>query len=307
MSVQQLFDSALALIEQHNTEIGAENPGGIKEPQNVVACLKATGATSEERLRGLSYEDILAVLPKSKIGETEIKPVALAKALANLFRGKQEPTVDKRLPHPTAVARMTLRELIERLDPIDFNSAVAKRLREDFIGAKRFIIFKEGRSIDVESTYKLADEIRQGYEELEKIVLDGDVKRIYRLGELPDNLVDENPFYVGRPLRSGEVCDQTNRSWAGVSQEIRQFIRVGVDRTRFEKQIDKVHDLLDFILGHGPEALQALRVRYADVALAFDELKAQNKLPSLRIPLNPGRPANWTAGPFAGGKKVAAR
>src|SRR4051812_22197543 len=109
MTVQELFAAALALIEQHNQEVG-DNPGAIKEPQSIVACLKAQGGTSEERLRGFSYEDILACLPKCKVGDIEIKPVALAKDLAKLFRGgdeKKKQSVDKLSPGPSAVARMT--------------------------------------------------------------------------------------------------------------------------------------------------------------------------------------------------------
>lgn len=248
--------------------------------------IKLMGATDEEKLKSLSYEDILKCIDI----DSEIKPVILAKEIAKIFRGKEEKSSKK-------VDKMNLRELLENYDVTEPTSPIGKRLKEVSKGDK-FLVFSEGRNIDVETSLKLLEEIRLGYEGRDSIEVNGQIKEIYAYDHLPENYADENPLYKNRPLRPDGTCDQTNRSWQGIPLEIRQFIRVCVDTGELSINIDKAHDTLDLVLSDDP--MSKLKKRYRKSAIEFEKLKDCGNLPKLKMALNKNTP-------FANAKKVTWR
>jgi hypothetical protein len=97
--------------------------------------------------------------------------------------------------------------------------------------------------------------------------------------------MDENPLYKGRPLRAGETCDQTGRSWAGVPFELRQFISLAVSNKEIiVTSVSVAHDVLDKILSKND--LAVWRSRCPETSLIFDQRKNDNGgycLPALKI------------------------
>jgi hypothetical protein len=298
MSYNDRIEAALVAINQHNDAFGAGNPGFII-PEDFIQCIKISGGTSEERLADFSYEDLLNCMPSVN----GVKPVVLAKQIAKIFRQKdKEVEVDEKRPISNKKAdKMLPMELVQAFDPEDYDNPVGKRLKSLSKGQK-FIVYESGRNVDVNTTFKILSEIKQGFPGREDVDVNGQVKKVYALGELPDNYADENPIYYNRPLRPDGTCDQLSRSWEGVDLAIRQFIRVAIDEGELEINHEKAHDVLDSALQ--PNALQKLRQRYRKSALVFDELAKTGKLPTLKILLGNVSGGSERKNPFQEGKKV---
>lgn len=292
MSYNDRIDAAIAAINEHNVAVGEGNPGFL-DPEKFISCVKATGGTNEERLSALSHEDLLACMP-----DGPIKPRVLAKEVADLFRNKKSYEKKTTISSRTA-EKLTFQQLIESFDPEDCENSVGKRLAASCRN-EPFIVYSKGRIVNVETTYKLFKEVRDGYPGRDAIKVGDEVKKVYRLGELPDNYVDENPLYVGRPLRPDGTCDQTGRSWEGVDLEVRQFIRVAIDSGELKINHEMSHNIMDIALQ--PNALNTLSLRYFSSSVKFNELKRENKLPILKMslqknsknPLKNGEKVEWS-------------
>ncbi len=304
MSLQELYDAAIVVIKEHNSIIGQDNPGYLDQDK-FLANIKASGGTTVDRLKGMSYEDILNCMPQVENTAGQIvRPIAVAKDVAKIFRGKETQNANE----PKAVSakkadKMSLRELVEAYDPEDSENAVGKRLKEISKG-ERFLVFSSGRIVDGDTTLKLLQEVKQGYEGRLSIEVDGEIKEIYSLGDLPDNFVEENPIYKNRPLRPDGTCDQTNRSWNGIDQKVRQLVRVAIDDGALKDlSIEKVHDILDTVMGG--DAFNKLSKIYPSAAIAFKKLDSVGKLPTLKLVLNKNKGACKTNRPFDKAKKVS--
>lgn len=298
MSYNDRIQAAQTLVEQHNEAIGGKDNPGFINSDSFFACIKASGGTSEDRLSSLSHEDILACMPGMQINGVEVKPRALAKEIANVFRSNQGAKEEKRPVSGKKADKMTLRELVEALDPEDSSNSVGQRLAT-ISKNQPFIVYLDGRLVDVESTFKLIQEIKGGYPGREDFDVGGTIKKVYRLGDLPENYADENPLYRDRPLRPDGTCDQTGRSWEGVPLAVRQLVRVAMDEGELNVSHEVAHNTLDIVMEK--DALKKLRQRYRKAAVQFDELAKTGDLPSLKIPLGGG---SESIRPFADGKKV---
>lgn len=299
MSLQEKFESARTLLSEHNAALGESTIGKI-DADEFIQNIKLAGGTTEERLKGFSYEDILQCMVLNH--KQGIKPVALAKDIAKIFRGKDEGSAEKDTRPVTAkkADRMSLKELIEAYDCEESTNPVGKRLKEISRGEK-FIVFDTGRIVDVETSLKLLREVKDGYSARENIEVNGDIKEVHAVGDIPDNFVDENPLYRNRPLRPDGTCDQTNRSWNGVSTKVRQLIRVAID-TGVLKDIsfERVHDIMDLVMED--KAFEKLSKRYPSAAVEFKKLEGLGKLPTLKLVLK--KEAGRSNRPFDKAKKV---
>ena len=310
MSYQDRIDAVTALVREHNIAIGQNPDGkpnlGFIDPDKLIGCLKASGGITEDRLKAMSYEDILICLPPVETPNGKQPPVIVAKEIAKIFRGKEDPATpadEKRPIGGKKADRMTPRELVEAFDPEEPTSSVGKRL-SDMSKGKAFIIYESGRKVDVVNTLKLLLEAKSGYPEVAQLKIGNSVKKVYHIGELPNNFADENPLYVGRPLRPDGTCDQTGRSWEGVSMEVRQLIRLSMDTGELKiDNIDKAHDILDLVVQ--PDAATLIRFRYQKAAVLFEE-KPDDR-PKLKITLDAVESKNGLKGnhsPFDEGRRV---
>lgn len=268
-SYQSKIDAATALIEKHNAAAANKI-----EVAKFVECIKNNGGTTDDALKLSSWEDLIECgLPK-----------LLARQVAEVFR---KAPVEAKSETPTKfvsekkAAAMTFRELVERYDPVEHDNPVGKRLAEISKG-QPCIAFDANGNVLVEASSKEVKHLRDGFDPRESVTVDGLPVRLYRVGERPGNFLEENPLYPGRPLRDGE-CDQTGRSWEGVSDVIRALLFLAVTDTR-EVAIDQLkdaHDILD--LAVRSDAEKTIRGRFRKTSLRYDELKAEGKLPTLKI------------------------
>lgn len=303
--LQEKFDAARSLVEQHNVVLGGEGSAGYVNPDQFINCIKLAGGTTEDRLKAMSYEDILHCLPTpaNPAGGPPIKPVGLAKDIAKIFRGKEDSSTHEVRPVSAKKAdKMTLRELVEAYDPEESENPVGKRLK-DISRNEKFIVFANGRTVDVEATLKLLQELKQGYPGRDSYDLGGDIKEVHRVGDLPDNFVDENPLYRQRPLRPDGTCDQTNRSWNGVPIKVRQLIRVAMDAGALKDiSFERVHDIMDMVMD--VDAFAKLGKRYPSAVVEFKKLESVGKLPTLKLVLKVEKGAGGSKCPFDNAKKV---
>jgi hypothetical protein len=275
MTLQDKMQAVTALLEAHNALVKDELKVDIEKFKTNLALI---GATSEERCKSLSHEDILECLPSFN----GIKPRLLAKDLAKIFRDKEEvkPTI---VITDNKVKYMSNRGLIEAYSPSSDTDAVSERLNKLSKG-KAFIVFNNDGSVDVDTSLKLLEELLAGYSERDFISVNNEVKSIYKVGEKINNDGDENPIYVGRLLRPDGTCDQTGRSYAGVPLNVKQLISVIISNADSAKDINSAHNLIDLAIA--PDAFNVLKTRYPKSALKFAKLEKENKLPSLKLSLS---------------------
>jgi len=131
--------------------------------------------------------------------------------------------------------------------------------------------------IDIEATIKLLriarrQETPSTYKLGEKIV------RVYRLGEFPMSYVEECPIYSDIVL-AADYCERCMESWDGISYEDRIVTRVAKDMGAIDvSSLAKVHELITKLKAEGSKFLLSIPA----VALRYEELKEDNKLPNLR-------------------------
>jgi len=295
MSIGEKFLSVRSILQEHNKVIGEGNAGFI-DLDKFFANIKAAGGTSEPRLKSMKYEDILACFPASGSTDGGVKPTALARDIAKVFRGKEDTTASRRPVSSRRAELMPLNELIGAFDPDEPDNPVAKRLKT--ISSNRpFIVYNDGVDVNVEATYQLLKELKQGYPPRDSFDVNGVPKKIYSVGDRPDRLVPENPIYHGRPLRPDGTCDQTGRSWDGVDKEVRQLIRIGTRIGEIKiKSIDDAHSVMDLAISE--DAANKLRSRYKKTSLEFDNKDRLGNLPNLVVELGK------SGSSFPDGKKV---
>lgn len=294
MSLQDRFDAAIRIIEEHNKQLPERSPGVTHEAAvNVdafVDCIKAMGGTTEERLSKLMWEDVLYCLPVTN----GIKPVPLAKDLVKALRGNAtvENEASGKFIGPVSAKKadkMTAFELISAYDPNEPDNAVGARLKNASRG-EPFIVFNDEGNVNVERSLYLLNEIKKGFPGRELYSADGVDRQVYKVGQRPDDYADENPIYHGRPLRPDGTCDQTNRSWEGVLLEVRQLVWLAVCEES-ASTLAAAHDIMDMAVG--VDAIKVLRQRFRKASLKYNELAKIGNLPKLKVPLavSEGRPA----------------
>lgn len=292
MDTKQLFDAALSLIDAHNAAFN-DGDEGIVSAEDFAKKIKLMGGTTPDRLKSFSYEEILRALPSFD----GIQPVALAKEIANTWRNlvkSGEAPAEKRPVSSRTAERMTLDELVGAFDPEEPNSPVGERLQKISKG-QAFLVY-DNREVDVARSLAMLKELKAGFPP--RAHFEG--RRVYAIGQVPDNYAEENPLYLGRPLRPDGTCDQLGRSWAGVSKHIRQFVALAVRNKKNGIDIvgpggrDRAHATLDMALASN--AMEMLRNRYPEVSIEFDEAEKHGTLPNLLIPL--GQPVEAASDPF---------
>lgn len=163
------------------------------------------------------------------------------------------------------------------------------------------IVFEKG-SVNVKLSLTILQSIRKGqvpgttFNDGEK------THRVYPVGVFPEESALCCPL-TGKILNNGYSPD-LDMSWANVSEEALVFIKIIRDenpRETFGKFAAKA------LLKTAKEGLDALKAEYSKEALIYDELKALNQLPSLRVSLNSlaaGRKISSLADPFGSPRRT---
>ena len=270
------YDSKIAqvkgLVDTHNSNVDDSSKVDFDK---FMDNLRNLGGTSELALKSVSWEDLQdAGLPK-----------IIARTAASIFRqengdsGSKSGWISEKKAH-----QMTVKELLDRYDPSEPDTHVAKRLQVLSKG-KKCIVFDRNGKICVEVSSNLIEDLKQGLPELQTTLVEGFPTPIYPIGVKPDQYFDENPLFPGRILRNGQICDQTNRSWDGVNSVIRQLLWIALTKTR-ELKISNcldAHDILDKILITKDWDEKIVRQRFVKASQMYDEMEKTGSLPTLKV------------------------
>lgn len=240
-----------------------------------ITSLQDAGGTTDEALKCCTWEDL------EKFG----LPTLIAKQVASVFRAKDE----KKVINEARAQAMTSRELFERYDPRSHDNFVGRRLTELAKG-KPCLVYAENETVNVITSAKLLDELRDGYPARETVLVDGRPFKVYHIGERPDQFAFENPLYPGTLLRPDETCDHTNQSWSDIGETVRVLLYLAVKNTRELRinGVDDAHNVFSF-LGETDQETK-VRKRYPVASVLYDDLEKQGRLPTLK--LSRSRPGN---------------
>lgn len=265
----QKIAKARQLLEQHNSTVDEDCQINF---DHFLKNLQKAGGTSEDALKAVSWEDL------KDCG----LPVILARRVSYIFRQEGEESAGKTAwVSQKKAQQMTTVELMERYNPKDSDSSVYERLQKLSKG-KKCVVFTNDGKVDVGTSAKLLDDILDGMSEMEIATGQDGPSQVYCIGDRPDHYWDENPLYRGRPLRSGEICDQTNRSWGGISKSIRQLVRLALDEGEIRVLcVADAHSILDYLVKN--DTFDEVARRYPKAAVAYKKFEKENKLPLLRI------------------------
>lgn len=271
MSYDTKITSARTVIESHNENIDKELQINFDE---FLKSLQKEGGTSEASLAQCSWEML------QKLGI----PILIAKQVGKIFRGKSSGESKSVYVSDRKASCMTAKELLERYNPKEVENAVGERLQKISRGM-RCIVFNDDGSVNVDKSAELIGDIQNELPELDKTLVGGVPKQIFKVGERTDNYAEENPIYPGRVLRTGWTCDQTGRSWEGVSLAVRQLLHIAVTETSelSIKSLDDAHNALDKAVSNDAEKI--IRSRYQEASIYYDECAKTGELPVLKIAL----------------------
>jgi hypothetical protein len=267
MSVKDKIAQVLALIEKHNTQV--EDQADKVNVDEFQRKLKNFGGTTEEALSESKWEDL----------ENCGLPRFLARKAAEIFRTAAAP--DYSQLKPKTAEKMSVLYLLQEYEPSNPDSVAAKELKKRSYG-KKFVAISPGGKVHAEASNKLFTEtVFKHFPERDTYEVDGDDFRVYAIGEGSPETFDESPIFKGRALRPDGTDDQLNRSWDGVSAEVRQLIRLAIDEGELKITHDKAHNTLDIAIA--PDAAKKLRQRYKKASVRYNELKEQGDLPKMKI------------------------
>ena len=296
---QDRIDAATRVIEDHNKNVPE---GAAISPGIAINNIKLSGGTSEDRLKSLSHEDILAALADAlpNHGANQIKPIGVAKEIAKLFRGTETATASDYGPPrvtPRRAESMSREELIAAYDINDPENPVGKRLKELSKGMP-FLVLDTANRVLVKESQHLLDEIQQGFGSRDIYQVGTVFLPTLRVGDKPELQVDADPLYPDRPLRPDGTSDQLNRSWNGVSYDVRSLIYLALLEGELLVNHQVAHSTLDVALQS--DAFARLSAYYPKAAALWTAKNKSNDLPRLKIVLK----NNKLGSPLAKGTKV---
>lgn len=266
-----LMEEVRSLLTKHHQNLGTNTHDTDIAVTAVTQKIREAGGTDVEGLRQFSWEDL------QKCGA----PLALAKRMAQIFRAKTEMTGERSVLRPKDVARMAIKDLIDAYDPRDPRSAVNAEL-EKLSRGKPCVVFGQNGTVLSAATLACLTDVMKDDEARTIFLVNGHPHPVYKIGERPAEMADENPLYPGRALRSDGTCTQTQRSWEGVTQAVRAILYLAQKGGEVRiSALDDAHDFLDLAISSDAE--KKLRARYPVASIAYDAALAEGFPPRLKV------------------------
>ncbi|MEK7472096.1 MAG: hypothetical protein AAB624_02510 [Patescibacteria group bacterium] len=182
-----------------------------------------------------------------------------------------------------------VKALLELYDPEEPDNLAANLLQQRF-GDKPVIAFKPGtRDVATDETAEYIQDLRRGYPEAVSIDVGGRQARLYRVGVIPENFVEEDPLAPGQPLRRGKSVVHRGLDYSALPLNVRQYMRVAVELGSQHGGIDPEdrRDRTD-MFKVATDGIDALIAAYPDVDLAYRDHETAGTLPLLRAQLGGG-------------------
>lgn len=170
-------------------------------------------------------------------------------------------------------------DLLNEFDPKSPNDPVTVELKKRF-GSKPCVVYKLDGSLDVEATLAVMADLNSGLPEVKMVTSGGNLVDVYKIGDQPDQYVDEDPIWPGEILRSGRSTVD-HRDWSGISIDARRMCRIAVTMSMINAR--NRHDVATFV---GLASKDEVSTVYPEVAKEFRKLSAEGKLPTLRVKLS---------------------
>jgi len=147
-------------------------------------------------------------------------------------------------------------------------------------GDRPIIAFKpDTTEIAISETLDYIADTESGLPEEDTIEVDGELVKLYPVGKIPNQMVDEDPMFEGQPLKRGR--SMVNRfNWSSVKTDVRQLFRILVER----KEINP-NDRLN-ISQLIKKSLVELKELFPEAYMQYKELKAKGDLPKLVLSLD---------------------
>ena len=178
----------------------------------------------------------------------------------------------------TRLEDLGIAELLPYYDPKKQNRIF--KVLKDMFGDKPVIAFKpDSKEIAIEETSNYIVDVQDGMPEEDAIDVGGELVKLFPVGRMPDEVVDEDPLFVGQPLkRNRSIVNRVN--WSGVDKPTRQFIRLLV----LDKKIDP-NDRLS-VLDILSKKMEYLKDVFQETYMQYKELKKKDELPKLQLSLD---------------------
>lgn len=290
---ENLLDEAIEVLAEHNSAVPEDC--GV-DLEKFVADLKAAGGTTVAALRMVKWEDL----------QTMGVPTLVARRIAGVFRQEEEepqaPTAPKRIVSEAAARKAGAQELVAAYDHTMPTNPVGEELRRRAQG-NAFLVFNDDSTVNVDVSTMLLQELMDGEPPRKSYTLDDRPRRLYAVGERPPVPVDEHPLIPNNALRR-DGTDDAGIAWGSLSLEVRQMLRLAVESRELSPSADRF-DLFERARDGG---MMALRQRYRNASMAFDEKAAAGQLPNLKT-VRPGRGTSTGSSvsnhPFGSGNRVS--
>lgn len=273
MSLETKLNAAKKLVRDHLASVDGDAEGVTEQMMNA---LKDMGATSGEALEEVTEHDLAAVGV----------PPLVARRVVKLFGGSADGETPKQIvvidDDPSKLAlRLKPADLVAEYDPNDPDNPFGERLKVISEG-KRFLVFTESGTLDVKTSAKLLQELRDNYPQRASTLVNGVTCQTYCVGDRPARYGDEHPLYPSTLLYP-DGFSQKNVEWGSIDFKIRQLLYIAVKHTG-EIKMDREREREIFDLVQGRDFAQVCE-NFVDAAMKFKEMEGGQQLPSLKIPL----------------------
>jgi len=173
---------------------------------------------------------------------------------------------------------MGIEELLPYYKPNKKNRIYESLLKK--YGDKPIIAFKpDTTEVAINEVINYIVDCESGLPEEESIDVDGELVKLYPIGKMPNQTVEEDPLFSGQPLKRGR--SMLNRlNWSTVNHEHRKFFRVLVDRNDINPN-DRVQ-ITQLI----KKPLSELKDIFPEAYMEYKGMKASGDLPKLILSLD---------------------
>ena len=181
----------------------------------------------------------------------------------------------------TQMSDLEPEQLIPYYNPTKQN-IISETLKDKFGSKKVIAFYPSSKKVAVEDTINYIVDLQNGLPEENTIEVDGELVRLYPVGKVPNQTVDEDPMFHNQPLkRERSIINRIN--WDGISKPLRQISRIIIDTNEINPN-DKIHVRL--LMNDIREGMETVKKSFPEAYLKFREMQERNELPKLEISVN---------------------
>ena len=254
-------------------------PYSIQEQQMGLELLSDEEATPFGDLRKLFCEMNGISLPQLRIGMKYLRGPKNSEKAEDIDPDIFE--LQSKYGIKTQIEDLYIEQLLPYYNPRKKN-IVHEVLNKKYGKYGKFIAFKpDSEEVAIDETINYITDLEAGYSSEDSIEIDGELVSLFAIGEIPFEMLEEDPFAQNVPLKRGRST--VNRiNWADISQELRQFWRIVFERG--EITVNTPKDRID-TMQLMKKPLEELKTIFPEAYLSFKTMKKSKTLPNLVVSL----------------------